>query len=74
VVCYWGYLELTPVAILAPPGMASAPMRLYNMMHYGHNYILSAMTLLAMAAPVVLLAIALWAGRIAARSGLLLRS
>ncbi len=58
-ICLWGYWELTPVAILAPPGMTSAPVRLYNFMHYGHNEVLSAMTLTAMLAPVVLIGFAL---------------
>ena len=49
--CIWGYLELTPVAILAPPGMTSAPVRLYNLMHYGRSYTVSALTLLAMLVP-----------------------
>jgi ABC-type Fe3+ transport system permease subunit len=55
VLCIWGYLELTPVAILAPPGVTSAPVRLYNLMHYGRSYVVSAMTLLAMLVPPLLL-------------------
>ncbi len=51
ILCVWGYLELTPVAILAPPGMTSAPVRLYNLMHYGRSYVVAAMTLVAMAVP-----------------------
>jgi ABC-type Fe3+ transport system permease subunit len=55
--CIWGYLELTPVAILAPPGLTSAPVRLYNLMHYGRSYIVSALTLVAMLVPPLLLAL-----------------
>jgi iron(III) transport system permease protein len=55
ILCLWGYLELTPVAILAPPGITSAPVRLYNLMHYGRSYVVSAMTLVAMAVPPLLL-------------------
>jgi iron(III) transport system permease protein len=58
ILCIWGYLELTPVAILAPPGVTSAPVRLYNLMHYGRSYVVSAMTLLAMAVPPLLLLVA----------------
>jgi iron(III) transport system permease protein len=57
-VCLWAYWELTPVAILAPPGMTSAPVRLYNFMHYSRNDVLSAMTLTAMLAPALLMAAA----------------
>lgn len=49
--CVWGYLELTPYSILAPPGMTAAPVRLYNLMHYGRSNVLSAMTLLTMLSP-----------------------
>jgi ABC-type Fe3+ transport system permease subunit len=56
-ICIWGYLELTPVAILAPPGLISAPVRLYNLMHYGRSYLVSALTLIAMLVPPLLLAL-----------------
>lgn len=51
ILCIWGYLELTPVSILAPPGVTSAPVRLYNLMHYGRSMVLSAMVMLAMLVP-----------------------
>lgn len=54
VICLWGYLELTPVSILAPPGLTSAPVRLYNLMHYGRSHVLSSLTLVSMTAPVIL--------------------
>lgn len=48
---YWGYLDLTAATILAPPGFVPVSARLYNLMHYGHNAALSAMTLVAVIAP-----------------------
>ncbi len=63
VICLWGYLELTPVAILAPPGMTSAPVRLYNLMHYGRSHVLSALTLVSIVAPVILAGLGLAGAR-----------
>lgn len=54
--CYWGYLDLTSAALLAPSGMVTAPVRLYNLMHYGRSDVLSSMTLFAVALPILLLA------------------
>jgi ABC-type Fe3+ transport system permease subunit len=48
---YWGYLDLTAATILAPPGVVPVTARLYNLMHYGHNAALSAMTLVAVLLP-----------------------
>lgn len=59
---YWGYLDLTAAAILAPPDVVPVTARLYNLMHYGHNAALSAMTLVTAAVPALL-----FAGLIAAR-------
>ena len=50
----WAYWDLTSAAILHPSSMVPASVRLYNLMHYGHNAVLSAMTLLAVAVPLVL--------------------
>ena len=41
--CCWGYFDLTASAILAPPAMTPATVRLYNLMHYGRMAALSAM-------------------------------
>lgn len=49
--CLLAYAELTASAILAPPGMTPAPVRLYNLMHYGQNAVLSAMALVTFLAP-----------------------
>lgn len=53
---YWGYLDLTAAAILAPPDVVPVTARLYNLMHYGHNAALSAMTLVTVAVPCILFA------------------
>jgi hypothetical protein len=50
----WAYWDLTSAAILHPSSMVPASVRLYNLMHYGHNAVLSAMTLLAVAVPLIL--------------------
>jgi ABC-type Fe3+ transport system permease subunit len=50
---YWGYLDLTAATMLAPPGFVPVSARLYNLMHYGHNAALSAMTLVAVTVPMV---------------------
>ena len=62
---WWSYLELTLPSLLRPAGMAPAPMRLYNFLHYGHIPGLAAMLLLVQAIPLVLLAIGRggWASR-----------
>ncbi len=55
---YWGYLDLTAATILAPPAVVPVSARLYNLMHYGHNAALSALSLVALAAPAVAFAAA----------------
>ncbi len=52
---WWSYLELTLPSLLRPAGMAPAPMRLYNFLHYGHIPGLAAMLVLVLAVPLVLL-------------------
>lgn len=49
---HWGYLDLTAAAILAPTAIVPVTVRLYNLMHYGHNPSLSAMTLVVVAVPI----------------------
>jgi hypothetical protein len=58
VLAYWGYLDVTTAAILAPTGVVPAPARLYNLMHYGQSAVLSAMTIEATLVPLVVLALA----------------
>jgi iron(III) transport system permease protein len=59
--CYWAYLDLTTAALLAPPGLASVVVRLYNFMHFGHS---AAMTMEA--AIVMILPALLWGVMMAA--------
>jgi ABC-type Fe3+ transport system permease subunit len=51
ILCLLGYAELTASAILAPPGMTTAPARLYNLMHYGQTEVLSAMVIVVFLIP-----------------------
>ncbi|MBA3313727.1 MAG: hypothetical protein H0T47_10625 [Planctomycetaceae bacterium] len=64
---YWGYLDLTAATILSPPGVVPVTARLYNLMHYGHNAALSAMTLVAVAVPVAGFLIVLFLRRLTLR-------
>jgi hypothetical protein len=41
-VCYWAYCDLPTAYLLAPTGMASGLVRLYNFMHFGRSAALSA--------------------------------
>lgn len=50
---WWSYLELTLPSLLRPSGMAPAPMRLYNFLHYGHIPGLAAMLVVVLAVPVL---------------------
>ncbi len=61
--CYWAYLDLTAAALLAPPGMASIMVRLYNFMHFGHSAAMSTEAALAMLAPLALGGLILAAAR-----------
>ena len=56
---YWGYWDLTVASILRPTNLTPFTPGLYNLMHYGRNETLSAMTLLAGGAPIVMLVIGL---------------
>ncbi len=53
VLCYWAYVDLTTAAILSPTTMVSAPVRLYNLMHYGQSAVLSAMVFATFAIPAI---------------------
>ena len=50
---YWAYLDLTQAVLLAPPGMASIMVRLYNFMHFGHSAAMSMEATLAMLVPLL---------------------
>jgi ABC-type Fe3+ transport system permease subunit len=52
---YLGFLELPASALLAPTGMTPVTVRLYNQMHFRHSAALSALVLVTMATPVIML-------------------
>ncbi|MDB5345097.1 MAG: hypothetical protein JWP89_3474 [Schlesneria sp.] len=52
-VCYWAYCDLPTAYLLAPTGMASGLVRLYNFMHFGRSAALSAEALLFFGTPLV---------------------
>ena len=63
--CYWAYCDLPTAYLLAPTGMASGLVRLYNFMHFGRSAALSAEACLFFVAPLVgtagsLLAVRWW--------------
>ena len=53
-VCYWAYWDLTLASLLLPPGMAAAPLRLYNLMHYGQSAVHSAMLFVTIVIPMLM--------------------
>lgn len=50
----WAYWDLTISSILLPPRYSTATVRLYNLMHYGRSETLSAMLLVAMTIPLII--------------------
>lgn len=52
-VCYWAYCDLPSAYLLAPTGMASGLVRLYNFMHFGRSAALSAEASLFFGTPLV---------------------
>ena len=55
---YLAYFEVTTSAILAPASMTPVMVRLYNLMHYGRDTMLSAYVLVAVAVPFFILVLA----------------
>ena len=51
---YWVYFDLTLAYLLAPVTIVSAPVMLYNQMHFGKNAILSALVFLTVLVPVLI--------------------
>ncbi len=49
--CYWAYLDLSTACLLAPSGMPSGLVRLYNFMHFGRSSALSAEAILFFGLP-----------------------
>lgn len=54
ILCFWSYLELMLPSLLAPPGMAPAPLLLYNALHYGRIAALAAKLCICLLVPAVL--------------------
>jgi len=55
---YWAYLELTIAYLLAPVSIVSAPVMLYNQMHFGKNATLSALVVLTVLVPALIFVLA----------------
>jgi ABC-type spermidine/putrescine transport system permease subunit II len=52
---YWAFFDLTLAYLLAPVTIVSAPVMLYNQMHFGKNAILSALVFLTVLVPVLMI-------------------
>ena len=61
--CYWAYLDLSTAYLLAPSGMPSGLVRLYNFMHFGRSSALSAEAFLFFGVPLATIAGALVVSR-----------
>ncbi|OYW27562.1 MAG: hypothetical protein B7Z47_06575 [Chthoniobacter sp. 12-60-6] len=61
---YWGYLDLTIAYLLAPAGMPSGVVRLYNFMHFGRTAALSAEAAMLLVGPFLIAALVwrIWRG------------
>jgi ABC-type spermidine/putrescine transport system permease subunit II len=60
---YWSYLDVVVSALLAPSSVTPVMTRLYNLMHYGHDTMLSAYVMVILAAPLGVVALAFALGR-----------
>jgi hypothetical protein len=58
VLAYWAFFDLTTASLLAPVTIVSAPVMLYNQMHFGKNATLSALVLLTVIVPLGLFSVA----------------
>jgi ABC-type Fe3+ transport system permease subunit len=67
VLFFAGYSDFTASSILAPIRLTPAFVRLHNLAHYGQTAVLSAMLLVAVATPLLLLLLTAAAGRLYAR-------
>lgn len=61
--CYWAYCDLPTAYMLAPTGMASGLVRLYNFMHFGRSAAVSAESLIFFGVPVICFALILVVSR-----------
>jgi ABC-type spermidine/putrescine transport system permease subunit II len=55
---YWAYLDLTVAYLVAPVTIVSAPVTLYNQMHFGKNAVLSALVFLTVLVPALVFVLA----------------
>jgi hypothetical protein len=61
---WWAFLDLTLIYLLSPVTIVSAPVMLYNQMHFGKNAVLSALVFLTVAVPALAFAAALASRRL----------
>lgn len=61
--CYWAYCDLPTAYMLAPSGMASGLVRLYNFMHFGRSAALSAEALVFFGVPIACLSLLMFVKR-----------
>lgn len=55
---YWSFLDLTIAYLLAPVTIVSAPVMLYNQMHFGKNAVLAALVFLTVLIPALVFVVA----------------
>ena len=60
---YLAYFEVAAASILAPASMTPVMVRLYNLMHYGRDTMLSAYVVVVVAAPLLIVGLAFALGR-----------
>ena len=58
--CFWAYCDLPSAYLLAPTGMASGLVRLYNSMHFGRSAALSSEAILFFGTPVACISLLLF--------------
>lgn len=57
IILFWlGFMELSCSALLHPAGSMPVVARLHNLMHYGHSQVLSAMIIITLAIPLMVIA------------------
>jgi hypothetical protein len=49
---YWSFFDLTSASLLSPVTIVTAPLKLYNLMHYGRNATLTALVWLTVLLPI----------------------
>lgn len=54
ILAFWAYWDVTMSSILSPNNTMTSSVRLYGLMHYGQNSVLSALTFLSLCIPVLI--------------------